>query len=380
MTYRWLVLALFSTSIAGWSVPTRAFANEAELQQQLATIRNIQPQGKGHASAMEAWKTLSTRSLQDVPAMLKGMSPDNDLANNWLRMAIDTVIDHGTSDGQSVPLDAMEQVLADTSNPDRGRELAYEWLTKLDKTAERRWLPKMLNDPSLDLRWKSVDAVLANAKQLQEDGQVTESLQQYKSALLAARNVDQIKTAAQALRDGGEKVDLTRLFGFLTSWHLIGPFDNRDKQGFDRDYPPEGSVDLSATYVGKEDAQVAWKAHQTSDEYGLVDLNEAVGKNMGAAVYAVTTFVSGEAQQVDIRWGSTNANKVWLNGELLGSNHVYHSGDGIDQYVAQGQLKAGQNIILLKVCQNEQTDSWAQDWNFQIRVCDELGTAIHSAK
>ncbi|MCA9198091.1 MAG: hypothetical protein KDA87_11150, partial [Planctomycetales bacterium] len=161
---------------------------------------------------------------------------------------------------------------------------------------------------------------------------------------------------------------------------LIGPFDNRDKQGFDRDYPPEGSVDLSATYVGKEDAQVAWKSHQTSDEYGLVDLNEAVGKNMGAAAYAVTTFVSGEAQQVDIRWGSTNANKVWLNGELLGSNHVYHSGDGIDQYVAQGQLKAGQNIILLKVCQNEQTDSWAQDWNFQIRVCDELGTAIHSAK
>ena len=176
MTYRWLVLALFSTSLAGWSGPSQAFANEAELRQQLATIRNIQAQGKGHASAMEAWKTLSTRSLQDVPAMLKGMSPDNDLANNWLRMAIDTVIDHGTSEGQSVPLDAMEQVLADTSNPDRGRELAYEWLTKLDKTAERRWLPKMLNDPSLDLRWKSVDAVLANAKQLQEDGQVAESL------------------------------------------------------------------------------------------------------------------------------------------------------------------------------------------------------------
>ena len=36
----------------------------------------------------------------------------------------------------------------------------------------------------------------------------------------------------------------------------------------------------------------------------------------------------------------------------------------------------GTNVILLKICQNEQTESWAQDWEFQLRVCDGLGTAV----
>jgi hypothetical protein len=39
-------------------------------------------------------------------------------------------------------------------------------------------------------------------------------------------------------------------------------------------------------------------------------------------------------------------------------------------------LKAGRNEILIKVCQNEQTDAWAQKWSFQLRVCDALGGAV----
>ncbi len=50
----------------------------------------------------------------------------------------------------------------------------------------------------------------------------------------------------------------------------------------------------------------------------------------------------------------------------------------MDQYIGQGELKAGRNVILLKICQNEQTEDWAQDWKFQFRVCDSLGKAIHS--
>ena len=29
-----------------------------------------------------------------------------------------------------------------------------------------------------------------------------------------------------------------------------------------------------------------------------------------------------------------------------------------------------------KVCQNEQTDDWAQLWSFHLRVCDSLGGAV----
>ena len=79
-----------------------------------------------------------------------------------------------------------------------------------------------------------------------------------------------------------------------------------------------------------------------------------------------------------MRLGCINAHKVWVNGELAGTNHVYHTGMEIDQYKFSVKLKAGLNTILLKVCQNEQTEPWAQRWQFQLRVCDDLGGAILS--
>jgi hypothetical protein len=48
----------------------------------------------------------------------------------------------------------------------------------------------------------------------------------------------------------------------------------------------------------------------------------------------------------------------------------------IDQYRAQAKLQPGTNRLLLKICQNEQTEDWAQRWSFQLRVCDSTGTAV----
>jgi hypothetical protein len=47
-----------------------------------------------------------------------------------------------------------------------------------------------------------------------------------------------------------------------------------------------------------------------------------------------------------------------------------------DQYLARGKLKAGRNELLVKVCQNEQSEDWAQDWKFQLRICDASGGAV----
>jgi len=57
---------------------------------------------------------------------------------------------------------------------------------------------------------------------------------------------------------------------------------------------------------------------------------------------------------------------------------VYHGGSQLDQYVCSAQLKPGPNVILVKVCQNEQTQSWAKKWSVQLRLCDERGTAVLS--
>ena len=65
-----------------------------------------------------------------------------------------------------------------------------------------------------------------------------------------------------------------------------------------------------------------------------------------------------------------------MNGELLFGHEEYHRGMHFDQYSVLGELQAGENVILLKVCQNEQTDSWAQVWEFQFRICDLTGKPL----
>ena len=71
-----------------------------------------------------------------------------------------------------------------------------------------------------------------------------------------------------------------------------------------------------------------------------------------------------------------NAWKLWLNGKYLFGRDEYHRGMAIDQYRVPAKLKAGKNVILLKLCQNEQDDDWAQRYQIQIRVCDPSGVAV----
>jgi len=42
----------------------------------------------------------------------------------------------------------------------------------------------------------------------------------------------------------------------------------------------------------------------------------------------------------------------------------------------KGTLKQGRNEIVVKVCQNEQKEDWAQTWGFQVRLSDAIGGAI----
>jgi len=65
-----------------------------------------------------------------------------------------------------------------------------------------------------------------------------------------------------------------------------------------------------------------------------------------------------------------------VNGKLLFGRDEYHRGMAIDQYTVPVRVKKGQNVILLKLCQNEQTDSWAQRYQIQLRVCDASGIAV----
>ena len=111
----------------------------------------------------------------------------------------------------------------------------------------------------------------------------------------------------------------------------------------------------------------------------MVDLNQPLGKLKQTVAYAWTDFHSEAGQQVEFRLGCKNAWKIWLNGELLFGRDEYHRGMRIDQYKLKLKLAKGRNTLLIKLCQNEQTQPWTKEWQFQLRMCDSTGTAMHAA-
>jgi hypothetical protein len=344
----------------------------------LAAMRQVKREGEGNRAASQAWSELTASAdAYQLPAILAGLDDADPLSANWIRAAVDAIAERHVQSGEKLPTEGLEKFLSEKQHNPRARRLAYEWIARVDPAAPDRLIPTMLDDPSLEMRREAVERVIAEAAAAEKNQQKDEAIATYRKALDAARDLDQIKAIAEALAKLDKPVDLTHHFGFLTDWQLIGPFDSSKGVGFNAVYPPEKEIKLAAEYDGST-GKVKWAAHHTDDEYGSVDLNKAIGKHMGVAAYAMAEFQSDKEQPADIRAGSGNAVKLWLNGELLASADTYHTNDVIDQYIGQGTLKKGKNVILIKVLQNEQTEDWAQDWKYQLRVCDSLGKAILS--
>ncbi|MBA62941.1 MAG: hypothetical protein CMJ76_11305 [Planctomycetaceae bacterium] len=350
----------------------------AEISDLTKTINKIGPKGAGHAEARMAMAELSKTDVNDVSDILAGFDSRNKLAVNWLRAAVDTVLDKAQQQGKEMPVDALREFLAETKYDSNARRVAYEWLIQIKPELRQEILTSSLNDPSLEIRREAItNAVEAAVKQKTDSPD--EALKQLKSILNSARDIDQIDEVTQQIETLGGKVDLPTHFGFLMNWNLIGPFDNSGTKGFDVVYAPEATVELDKALEGKS-GNIKWFAHTTEDRYGLMDLNVIMPeKYKGAIAYAHTTFQSDKEQEVDVRLGCINGNKIWINGKLITSNHVYHANTSIDQYIARAKLNKGNNIILVKIAQNEQEESWAQRWQFQLRICDESGTAILAA-
>ena len=350
-----------------------AWADAGDLTDHLKSLRAVGPQGAGHREAAQAAQAAAQADARQLVSILAAMDGANPIATNWLAGVAEAVAQRAVSDG-TLPIEALEAFLADTKHSPRGRRLAYELILLVDRSAESRLIPPLLNDPSLELRRDAVALALSDAAKVKEK---EAQLEAYQRAFHSSRDHDQIKAAADKIKELGGKVDLPLHYGFIQTWRVVGPFDNVGDKGWDVAYPPEEAVDFKGRYQGQK-GEVRWIETTSSDEHGAVDLNKVLANHKGAIAYAAAEFVSDKDQEVDLRLGCINANKIWLNGELLTANHVYHANTSIDQYTARGRLKKGKNLILLKIAQNEQTEPWAQAWMFQLRVCDSIGTAVLS--
>jgi hypothetical protein len=353
-----------------------AAGQAAELDEALRTIRQVSVDGRENEAVARAWQQVRGQKARSLPRILAAVDEASPLAANWLRAAVDAIAQRELAAGRPLPTKDLEQFVLDTGHDPRGRRLALLWLRRADPVAAERLVPRFLHDPGVELRRDAVARLLQEAADLPDTNQKARR-QRYLQALDAARDRDQVDTIAAALERLGHQVDLPRHFGFLMRWQLIGPFDNADRRGFDTAYPPEEELDLEAEYPGR-DGTVGWSGFRTQDRYGMVDLNRPLGRQKEVLAYAWTQFTSDRPREVELRLGCKNAWKLWLNGELVFSRNEYHRGMQMDQYRMAVTLRSGQNDILIKVCQNEQEESWTEEWEFQLRVCDETGTAVLS--
>lgn len=350
----------------------------ASLDRSLEVLKSVGPEGRGNAEARQAWPAVASASGAELTLILAGMDGANDYALNWLRAAVETVVQREAAAGRKPPVTELETFLQATKHHPRARRLAYELILQAEPERARKLVPGFLNDPANELRRDAVQ-LLMDAATNQVAAAKPAAVAGYRQALQAARDADQIEAIAKSLGELGEKVDLLQTFGWVAKWKLIGPFDNTANAGFAKSFPPEQRLDLDAEYEGKT-GRVKWVDYETKSDTGLIDFNAPFQPLKEVAGYAMAEFWSETARTVEVRLGSENGWKVWVNGTLLFGRDEYHTGAEIDQFRLPVQLQAGRNVILVKCTQNELVEDWTKDWGFWLRITDAQGVPIRSAR
>ncbi len=335
----------------------------------ITTLQKTEANNQGNQQAVPAIQRLQSAPSSALFRILEGMKNASPIGKNYLSGAAGSLYGRDPASLKT----QLESFLNDTKQDGEARYLVFQWLTDQQPQLRELMLDTMRDDPSLELRF---DAIAQALQKLDKSTEVAP----LQALLDSARHPDQIETIAKKLKQAGQEVDQAQVFGFLMKWHVIGPFDNVDQKHFNTVFDIEKDLVANAfdplkKYPGKS-SEVTWQEYVSEDAAGIVDLAKPYNNEKGAIAYARAIFQAKQATEVEFRLGCINANKLWVNGQLVLMNEVYHAGMSIDQYIGRAKIKAGDNAVVLKVCQNEQTESWAQRWQFQLRVSDETGKAI----
>ncbi len=332
----------------------------------------------------QAWAAVSKATLDDLPAFLDAFADASPTGINWLSTALDSVLDREAKQSKQPSATVLVEYVLDAERNPLGRETALNLLeTQDDKLAEQT-VDKLLTDPVARLRRPAIAALLGRTKNMETEA---DQLSGYQQAFRLALSEDHVVAATVALRELGHPVDHIRKFGFLMHWQVIGPFDFKDGEGFDVAYPPESltlatyqgesGIYSDAEFPGKTD-DVSWKQCVNTARNGDFDLNKTIGELRDVVAYGATVFESDRDQSVQLRLRQQNSAKIWLNGELVFSQEIGHTGNFFDQYIVPVDLHKGPNLIVVKSCQTPGPvfHPFVNTWQFSVRVTDQTGNAI----
>src|SRR5262245_52229154 len=143
MLYRWIALAFAGAGIALMSAGRPVAAADDDVAKLIARIKAAGPEGSGNQDVAAAWQDLVARGADALLPTLLALGEVEPRAANWLRPAIDSIVEAEKKAGRKLPLDRLEQFVKDTKKPPVSRRVAYELLARDDQQASERLLPGM---------------------------------------------------------------------------------------------------------------------------------------------------------------------------------------------------------------------------------------------
>jgi hypothetical protein len=174
--------------------------------------------------------------------------------------------------------------------------------------------------------------------------------------------------------------------GFIDHWLIVGPFPNPgerpDNAGYGIDYLKNYGGEMGCTPANGMEVKdpngnaMKWQQYASSTpeiNFFSVELLKLEPSQEDILVYCACWLDSDADKDVELRIGSDDGYKLWLNGKLVSEQNVYRSME-MDSETHKVKLNKGKNLILLKV-----TQDWGE-FQFEMRVVNAEGKEVPGVK
>ncbi len=181
----------------------------------------------------------------------------------------------------------------------------------------------------------------------------------------SVKSTQQVQSVLDMAGQQGATEQFLPLLGFVQNWHVLGPFPWTMGEAFTANPIGAPTVDLAAKYTvdGKD---LAWRKHRSGQ---ITSCDGLFGSLSNVTMYAYATIHSDTATAAQLRVGSDDGVRVWLNGESVHENNE-NRGVSLDADVVNVTLKQGANTLLLQVTQG------AGGWAYTCRITKPDGVPI----
>ncbi len=270
------------------------------------------------------------------------------------------------AEGRTEGLSAKYRRALELAEDDATRSAALVGIGGLEDASAR-----VVVEPYLEgegTRAAALHALLGAARGMAEEGDREGAIGLTRSVLARASSRETRVGAVAVLRGLGIDEDFAAASGFVCNWWILGPIAKADDVGWDV-CPEEVLTGVAERPVTLGGAERSWQFHHTTDLDGAVDLSALLDPDADVVAYLHAELVSPTEQDVTLRLGSDDGVAVWVNGQRVHANNAARP-VRVDEDTAQAHLRAGPNVIVLKISQG------GGGWGCCLRVTDGQGAPV----